>query len=182
MGLCPAVARESCCDLLEYQNPSVYRTASTAPSTPGRPRGRHRGWLWSASKTSRWAGGPAGSQPRGWGWRVPPPKRTPYRAASLDDRAGERPPPRPLKERKKGARAAPQLPSPLSPSPQRSERRRGPNGPQASDRSLLPSLFCHGSLRTGTSQPPPLPPTPARAPAGSPQRSPRGRLIRGASA
>lgn len=47
--------------------------------------------------------GGAGSERVGGGRGAPPPKRAPYQGASWDNRAGERPPPRPPKG-KKGAR------------------------------------------------------------------------------
>lgn len=163
MGLLSRCGSESCCDLLEYQNPSVYGTASTAPSTPRRPRGRHRGWLWSASKTGRWAGGPAGRQPRG---SPPPPKRAPYPGASLDDRAGKRPPTHtPTKGREERGPRPPNCP--LLSLPLRSALKGGrvlmdpkpPTGP------LVPPSFVTAASAS-TSRPPPLPPTLARAPAG----------------
>lgn len=50
------------------------------------------------------------------------------------------------------------------------------------DPSLPPSFVTATSVRGPSSAASPCPPTPARAPLGSPQHLPRGRLIRGASA
>lgn len=168
-------------------DPSVYGTATKAPSTPRRPRGRgwgHRGWLWSASKTSRWAGGPAGSQHRGWGTRGgATAERAPYQGASRGDRAGERSPPCPLKRmEERGPRPHS---SPLLSFLPRTVLKGGGvlMDPKPPTDPLPPSLLCHHNLRARhlSGRLPSPRPQPA-SPAGSPQHSPRGRLIRGASA
>ena len=115
----------------------VFMGRQARPPPPQTPSGRHRGWLWSASKTSRWAGGPAGSQRRGVGRhrrkgrpaegraRTPGRAEDPLRAHQRREERGPRPhscPPfsLPLRsaETRRGAHGPPSLrqaPSRLTP-------------------------------------------------------------------
>lgn len=147
---------QSCCDLLEYQNPSVYEKAGSGAA----PR------LALVSIKDKQMGCRRTQHREG-----PPPKKGLPTRGEQGPWGGRGPghPPSLLKEQRKGGLAAPQLPSPLTPSPQRFERRRGPSEPHASDRP--PDSFVTATPARGTSGQPPAPPRP-RPPRSRPSTHP----------
>lgn len=142
------------------------------PLHPRRPRG---GTAAGSGQHQRPADGQADQRAAsagGWGATA---EKDALLRGERGPQGGRKTPSAPTNEGKKGARG----PTAALPSLSLSAAlRRGGvlTDPRASDRPPPASLLCHVRL------PSPRPPSPARAPAGSPQRSPSGRLIRGTSA
>lgn len=163
--------------LARIPEPQCLRDGGHGPSTPRRPRGRHRGWLWSASKTSRWAGGPAGSQHRGRGGGG---CHCGKGARPRGEQGRQTPSPTIKRMEERGPRRHSSLLLALPPCSawKGGEVLMDPSPPTGS----LPPSFVTATSARGAVRPPPLP-SPDRSP--RPRRrphSPSGRLIRGASA
>lgn len=140
---------QSCCDLLEYQNPSVYEKAGSGAA----PRLALVSIKDKQMGCRRTRGEPAPGRP------ATAKERAPYKGrAGAVGWARTRTPSQPIKRTEERGLAAPQLLSPPAPSPRRFERRRGPSEPHASDRP--PDSFVTATPARGTSGRFPAPPRP----------------------